>query len=95
MYNSKPDLIKELYAALLSATARFVRTNQNRQAVCDFLITQCNFPGDKAELFGDYYVKNYAEIEASLLNVGNHLPHISDVSWKIDYIIKVLQIHFC
>ncbi|RZC37648.1 COMM domain-containing protein 3, partial [Asbolus verrucosus] len=88
LYNSKPDLIKELYAALLSVTAEFVRTGQNRDEVAQFLGPQCSYSASRTNLYGDYYEKNREEIEAGLVNVGNHLPHVTDVSWKIDYIIK-------
>ncbi|XP_044260956.1 COMM domain-containing protein 3 [Tribolium madens] len=87
LYNSKPDLIKELYAALLSLTANLVQTGQNKENTSQFL-SQCHYSGAKTGLFLDFYEKNRCEIEASLVNIGNHLPHITDITWKIDYIIK-------
>lgn len=88
LYNSKPDLIKELYAALLSITANFVQTGQNKDSIVQFL-TQCNYSGARTSLYVEFFEKNRCDIEASLINIGNHLPHITDITWKIDYVIKV------
>jgi hypothetical protein len=88
LYNSKPDLMKELYAALLSTSAEFVRTGQNGEQAAQFLSEQCGYSAAKTALYGGHYERSRAEIEASLVNIGNYLPHVTDVTWKIDYIIK-------
>ncbi|KAJ3652449.1 hypothetical protein Zmor_018411 [Zophobas morio] len=87
LYNSKPDLVKELYAALLSITAEFVRSGQKSDSIRDFL-NKCGYNEAKISFYTDLYDRNREEIEGSLINVGSHLPHITDVTWKIDYIIK-------
>ncbi|CAH0549274.1 unnamed protein product [Brassicogethes aeneus] len=87
LYNSKPDVIKELYAKLLSITAEFVRENYKKKDVFD-LLAKLSLNSTKSNLYCEMYEKNKKGVENSLLNIGNHLPHITDVNWKIDYIIK-------
>lgn len=88
MYNSKPDVLKEVYAALLSFTADSVRNSVTRDDLQQFL-TKCSLVSVKVNMYCDMYEKHMKDIETSLLNIGSHLPHITDVNWKIDYIIKV------
>ncbi|KYB27099.1 COMM domain-containing protein 3-like Protein [Tribolium castaneum] len=87
LYNSKPDQINELYAALLALTANLIQTGQNKVNTSQFL-NECHFSASKTALFLDFYEKNRCEIEVNLINIGNHLPHVTDITWKIDYIIK-------
>lgn len=89
MYNSKPDLIKCVYATLLTITAEFGRHNFDKEGVKTFLITKCNYNSNRANLYSDFYEKNKQELQVALGNIGTHLPNITDVKWKIDYIIKV------
>lgn len=89
LYNSKPDVIKELYAALLTACAEFARNDLNPDAIVSFLTSECNFPSNRAKTLFDQYETNKQEVQIRLGEIGSHPPHITNVEWKIDYIIKV------
>lgn len=89
MYNSKPDVIKELYAALLTACAEFARNDLNFDSILSFLNSECSFPPNRAKTLFDQYEANKQEVQIRLGEIGSHPPHITDVEWKIDYVIKV------
>lgn len=89
MYNSKPDLIKSVFASLLTIAAEFARHNCDQIYIKKFLIDHCNFNQDKANIFSELYSKHKQKLQIKLGCVGSHLPHIVDVKWKIDYIVKV------
>lgn len=87
--NSKIDVIKQVYAGLLYLCTEFTRQNQTKENVKQFLTETCNFNEARAEIFAEMYRKNKQGVEISLLNIGNHIQHVIDVKWKIDYIVKV------
>lgn len=89
LYNSKPDVIKELYAALLTICAEFGRNNLTAETTLAFLTTELNFPSNRAKILSDLYEANKQDLQIQLGQIGTHAPHITDVEWKIDYIIKV------
>ncbi|KAJ8981933.1 hypothetical protein NQ317_002104 [Molorchus minor] len=88
LYNSKPDIVKEFYAALLSVSVEFARNNQSKEEISQFLTSGCKFSTQRADIYADQFEKNRQALEISLLNIGSHLPHVTDVKWKIDYIVK-------
>ncbi|KAG5885343.1 hypothetical protein JTB14_014361 [Gonioctena quinquepunctata] len=88
LYHSKPDIVKEFYAALLTVSAEFTRRKLSKEDILQYLTGDCGLPSAKVNLFIDNFEKNRLGIERSLLNIGVALPHITDVKWKIDYIVK-------
>lgn len=89
LYNSKPDVIKEVYAALLTASAVFARNNLTKETVVQFLENNCKYSPARANVYGGFYEKNFQQLRVILGNIGSYLPHIVDTKWKIDYIVKV------
>ncbi|CAG9857409.1 unnamed protein product [Phyllotreta striolata] len=87
LYNSKPDVTKEVYAAFLAVTAEFVRSNLSNDEVAKYL-QDCGLARNRIDLYLQQFVKERLSVEIALLNIGNTLPHITDVKWKIDYIVK-------
>ncbi|KAK9754119.1 COMM domain [Popillia japonica] len=43
---------------------------------------------DRANLFSELYEKHKTRLQIVLVNIGTHLPHIVDVKWDTDYIVK-------
>lgn len=89
LYNSKPDAVKEVYAALLTVSAEFARNNMTKDAVVHFLTADCKYSSARAETYSNAYEANKAKLRVVLVNVGTNLPHVVDANWKIDYIVKV------
>lgn len=94
LYNSKPDVIKEVYAALLTASSEFARNNQTKDAVYQFLLNECKYSSSRAGVYGGFYERNLEKLKVILVNIGTYLPHIVDVNWKIDYIVEVCSEDF-
>lgn len=90
LLGSKPDVIKQLYAALLKISLEFARHDVSADSATNMLKTDCNMESARAETYIEYYNKNKIKLQIILGNIGTHLPHIVDVKWKIDYIIKVI-----
>ncbi|CAH1099447.1 unnamed protein product [Psylliodes chrysocephalus] len=88
LYKSKPDVTKEFYAALLAVTAEFARKNVSKEEIIKYLTSNCGLPSDRADLYAQNFEKERTKIEISLLNIGSSLPHVSDIKWKIDHIVK-------
>ncbi|KAK5638743.1 hypothetical protein RI129_013038 [Pyrocoelia pectoralis] len=87
LYNSKPDLIKEVYAIIMTITAEFARHDLSKEEITQFLVDS-NFSTNRSALFVELYEKNKRDLQIALGNIGSHPPHIVDVEWKIDYIVK-------
>ncbi|CAG9820531.1 unnamed protein product [Phaedon cochleariae] len=87
-FDSKPDITKEFYAALLSVTTEFVRRAYCKEDIQQYLSDDCGLSSSRVEMFLHDFYKHRLGIEMSLLNIGDSLPHITDVKWKIDYIMK-------
>lgn len=91
LYNSKPDIIKEFFAALLKTSAEFVRNDLPKEEIIQYLTQSCNFTQSRTNIFVEFIEKNRKGVEACLLNIGSSLPHVTDVKWKIDYVVKVVM----
>ncbi|KAB0791715.1 hypothetical protein PPYR_03515 [Photinus pyralis] len=87
LYNSKPDLIKEAHAILMTISAEFGRHDLTKEEVRSFLI-DCNFSTGRAAVFSELYDRNKRDLQVALGKIGSHPPHIVDAEWKIDYIVK-------
>ncbi|KRT82305.1 hypothetical protein AMK59_3074 [Oryctes borbonicus] len=86
--HSKPDIIKELHASFLKIIAQFAQNNLTRDNVQSILTTDCNFNVNRANFFCDLYEMNKTRLQIILGNIGTHLPHIIDVKWNIDHVVK-------
>lgn len=89
LYGSKPDIVKEVYSSLLKISAEFARNDLNKDTVSRFLIDECKYSKNRAEDFAIVYDKHKLKLQVILGNIGMHLPHITDVNWKIDYVVQV------
>lgn len=85
---SNTSEIKNLYASLLYIYTQYVRNSQSKEEFSNFLSTECSLDKDRIKLLGDFYDKWNKNIRIQLLNIGSHLPHVTDINWKIDYIVK-------
>lgn len=89
LYGSRPDVIKEIYAALLRISAEFARNDYNKDAVIQYLSDECKYDKNRAETYAEVYQTNKLKLQVILSKIGSHLPHIVDANWKIDYVVKV------
>lgn len=89
--NTSNEIINEFYSCLLTITSDFVRHNYILQDIQQFLLHSCRIVSSRVEKYLEYYEKNKSYIQFTLLNIGTYLPHLTDVKWKIDYIVKVFK----
>ncbi|CAG9834219.1 unnamed protein product [Diabrotica balteata] len=92
LYNSKPDIIKEFYASLLTVTTEFVRQNVNREDITFFLHDECGLSSERTNLYISMLEEKKCQLQIALLNIGSALPHVTDIKWKIDYIVKSSEV---
>ncbi|KAF7283631.1 COMM domain-containing protein 3 [Rhynchophorus ferrugineus] len=78
---------KETYSSLLYIFTEFVRNNQSTEDFVQFLKKECDLNSNVIKIIEDFYIKWRIHIRIQLLNIGNELPHVTDVMWKIDNII--------
>lgn len=71
-------------------TADFVRNNNSLEDIEQFLLNSCKIIPPRVQQYLQFYEKNKTYIQFMLLNIGTYLPHLTDVKWKIDYIVKVI-----
>ncbi|XP_044762986.1 COMM domain-containing protein 3 [Coccinella septempunctata] len=95
LFGSKPDLVKELYANLLIATAEFVRNGASDEDVRQYLLEECNVGQARSDLYSKLYSVHKLGVEITLLNIGSHPPHVVDVDWKIDFVVKSNSLDQC
>lgn len=79
---------QQLYNSLLYIYVQCVRNSLQKEEFSNFLSTECNVDKNRISILEKFYEKWYKNIRIQLLNIGSHLPHITDVKWKIDYIVK-------
>lgn len=89
LYHFEADIIKEVYAALLKISAEFARNDYSEEQISLFLSAECGLNTSRVSLYQEFYVNNKMKLQIILGNIGTHLPHIVDVKWKIDFIVKV------
>lgn len=70
-------------------TADFVKNDLNCEEIDDFLLNVCSIAKSRVQKYLRCYENNKLYIQFSLLNIGTYLPHITDVRWKMEYILKV------
>ncbi|PNJ24580.1 COMMD3 isoform 2, partial [Pongo abelii] len=56
-------------------------------------LEDCKFDRERIELFCTEYQNNKNSLEILLGSIGRSLPHITDVSWRLEYQIKTNQLH--
>ncbi|XP_025834239.1 COMM domain-containing protein 3 [Agrilus planipennis] len=88
LYGSKPDTVKEIFASVMTLIAQFGRQNLDPLEVAQFLKNECHFNANRIKIISELYEENKNDLLVVLGTIGSHLPHITDVNWKIDYKIE-------
>lgn len=91
---SSNEAAKSFYTFLITVTADFTRNDSSLEDIENFFSNSCGMGTLRIQKYLNYYSKNRNKIIFSLLNLGSHLPHLTGVRWKIDYIVKVKIIYF-
>lgn len=81
---------KAFNAFLLTVTSDFVRQDKSPTEIEQFLLNSCNIISFRMQKYLEYYVHHKVNMQFSLLNIGNCIPHLTDVQSTVDYIVKVI-----
>ncbi|OXU28413.1 hypothetical protein TSAR_011333 [Trichomalopsis sarcophagae] len=87
LYDSKPDIVKAAYAditKLLIETARHDTSSEELSS----LLRCTTLSKTYIDRFCEFYCNHKDQLQESLESIGNSLPHIIDVDWRLDYCIK-------
>ncbi|XP_053428308.1 COMM domain-containing protein 3 isoform X2 [Nycticebus coucang] len=81
--------------AVLAAATYILEAGKHRvdKSTLSTYLEDCKFDQERIELFCTEYQNNKNSLEILLGSIGRSLPHITDVSWRLEYQIKTNQLH--
>lgn len=86
--NSKEIGSKDAFANIVCLFVEAARRDLSEEGLLSFF-NGAKITGSRVEKLCDAYSKNKKAIQAQLELIGNGLPHIVDVNWRLDYCVKV------
>lgn len=86
------EVSQKIHSCLLTLTAEFVRNNTHSEDIEEILKTY-SVSTTRVKKYLEYFYKYRMQIQFSLSNIGTFLPHLTEVRWKMDFVIKVLMIY--
>ncbi|MEE6523837.1 hypothetical protein FKM82_022922 [Ascaphus truei] len=84
--------MKHCHAAATTCILEAVKHNADRSTLSTFL-EDCKFDKERTEQFWTEYQKNKDSLEILLESIGRCPPHVTDISWRLEYQIKTNQLH--
>ncbi|XP_008829940.1 COMM domain-containing protein 3 [Nannospalax galili] len=87
-----PVVLKHCHAAVATYILEAGKHGVDAAALSSHL-EDCKFDQERIELFCTEYQNNKNSLEILLGSIGRSLPHITDVSWRLEYQIKTNQLH--
>ncbi|CAH1966778.1 unnamed protein product [Acanthoscelides obtectus] len=88
---AKGDIVKYLYAFLLTITSQFARKRSSSEEIVKHL-SHYGIHSARAEWYADQFRKHDKMLTGVLLNIGTYLPHIVDIRWKMAFTVKTLEL---
>ncbi|XP_053571675.1 polycomb complex protein BMI-1 [Bombina bombina] len=92
LQNIDPAHIKHCFAAVITCILEAVKHDVDRTALSTFL-EDCKFDKERTEQFWTEYQKNKDSLQILLESIGRCPPHITDVSWRLEYKLKTNQLY--
>lgn len=87
-----PVVLKHCHAAAATYILEAGKHQVDKSTLSTYL-EDCKFDRERIELFCTEYQNNKNSLEILLGSIGRSLPHITDVSWRLEYQIKTNQLH--
>ncbi|XP_037693756.1 COMM domain-containing protein 3 isoform X2 [Choloepus didactylus] len=87
-----PVILKHCHAAAATCILEAGKQRADKSTLSSYL-EDCKFDRERIELFCTEYQNNKNSLEILLGSIGRSLPHITDVSWRLEYQIKTNQLH--
>ncbi|KAM7237017.1 hypothetical protein CapIbe_011261 [Capra ibex] len=86
-----PVVLKHCHAAAATYILEAGKQRADKSTLSTYL-EDCKFDSERIELFWTEYQNNRNSLEILLGSIGRSLPHITDVSWRLEYQIKTNQL---
>ncbi|XP_017308136.2 COMM domain-containing protein 3 [Ictalurus punctatus] len=90
--NMDQSLLKHCHIAATTFILEGVKQNADRSTICSSL-EDLKFDSERVDAFYMLYQKNKTNLEKLLSSIDGCPPHITDVSWRLDYCIKNSHVH--
>ncbi|NP_942027.1 COMM domain-containing protein 3 [Rattus norvegicus] len=87
-----PVVLKHCHGAAATYILEAGKHRVDKSTLSTYL-EDCKFDRERIELFCTEYQNNKNSLEILLGSIGRALPHITDVSWRLEYQIKTNQLH--
>ncbi|XP_053428306.1 COMM domain-containing protein 3 isoform X1 [Nycticebus coucang] len=87
-----PVVLKHCHTAAATYILEAGKHRVDKSTLSTYL-EDCKFDQERIELFCTEYQNNKNSLEILLGSIGRSLPHITDVSWRLEYQIKTNQLH--
>ncbi|KAK2105247.1 hypothetical protein P7K49_014761 [Saguinus oedipus] len=87
-----PVVLKHCHAAAATYILEAGKHRADKSTLSTYL-EDCKFDRERIEQFCTEYQNNKNSLETLLGSIGRSLPHITDVSWRLEYQIKTNQLH--
>uniref|UniRef100_G1LHY4 COMM domain-containing protein 3 n=1 Tax=Ailuropoda melanoleuca TaxID=9646 RepID=G1LHY4_AILME len=87
-----PVVLKHCHTAAATYILEAGKQRADKSTLSTYL-EDCKFDRERIELFCTEYQNNKNSLEILLGSIGRSLPHITDVSWRLEYQIKTNQLH--
>uniref|UniRef100_A0ABI7YEE0 COMM domain-containing protein 3 n=2 Tax=Felis catus TaxID=9685 RepID=A0ABI7YEE0_FELCA len=87
-----PVVLKHCHTAAATYILEAGKQRADKSTLSTYL-EDCKFDRERIELFCTEYQNNKNSLEILLGSIGRSLPHITDVSWRLEYQIKTHQLH--
>lgn len=90
--NSKREEFNKVYSNVAMLYTESARHNYDEEMLSNYL-KSLEAQGARVDLACKTYSKYKGWLERRLSQIGNQLPHITDVHWRLDYCTKVYFIY--
>ncbi|XP_030612391.1 COMM domain-containing protein 3 [Archocentrus centrarchus] len=84
-------LLKQSHTAATTFILEAVKQNADKSTISSSL-EELTFSAERIEIFYSAYQKHKKDLERLLTSIGRRLPHVNDVSWRLQYHMKNAQV---
>ncbi|KAM9337623.1 COMM domain-containing protein 3 [Symphorus nematophorus] len=84
-------LLKQTHTAATTFILEAVKQNADKSTISSCL-EELSFSAERIEIFYNTHQKHKKELERLLASIGRCPPHVTDVSWRLQYHMKNAQV---
>lgn len=88
LYPSKSDVVKAAVANVSCLFVEAARHDYDEECLKSFLQHE-HITGQRTEKLCSVYMNNKLDIQSQLESIGDNVPHIVDIDWRLHHCVKV------